>query len=113
MISRGVHDGDTVIAEALSLLEKEALGLEREPLAVEEITGDQEGVHVLVNREIDGIAERLTGCVARAVAVPSRIGRKMKCRDVRRRRAGIAWTKLDHPAGRGNFSLSPRVLCPR
>ena len=70
VISRGVHDGDTVIAEALSLLEKEALGLEREPLAVEEITGDQEGVHVLVNREIDGIAERLTGCVAEPLPYP-------------------------------------------
>ena len=109
--SRGVHDGDPVITQALGLLEKEALGLEGEALAVEEIPGDQEGVHVLPDREIDGVSERLARGVAEASPDASDRPEK-KCRDVRRRRAGSAWAKLEHAAGAGEFLAEPIGLRP-
>lgn len=72
MVSRGVDDGDAVIAESLGLLKKEALRLERKPLTVEKIAGDQEGVHIFANGEIDCVAERLSGGVAQPL--PDRLG---------------------------------------
>jgi hypothetical protein len=53
-----------MVAEPLRLLQQEALGLERETVAVEEVSGDEKGVYVLANGEVDGASERLAGSVS-------------------------------------------------
>ena len=61
VIPGGVDHRDPVIPETLGLLEEEALGLERESITVEEIPRDEQGVHVLTDRGVDGVSECLAG----------------------------------------------------
>jgi hypothetical protein len=48
-----------MVAEPLGLLQQKALGLERKPVSVEEVPGNQEGMHILAYREVHGPTKRL------------------------------------------------------
>ena len=57
-----------MVTQALTFLEEEALGLKREPLSVEEISGDEKRVNVLADGQVYGSFERLARGVAKACA---------------------------------------------
>jgi hypothetical protein len=61
VIAGRVYDGDSVITQALGLVEEESLGLEGEAITVEEVAGDQNGVYVFTDRDVDGVAEGFAG----------------------------------------------------
>jgi hypothetical protein len=66
VVARGIHDRDVVVGESCCLLEEETLGREGEPIAVEEVPGDEERVHLLTNREVHRPTEGLPGRLAEA-----------------------------------------------
>ena len=68
MVSGGVDDRDPVLLQTPHLPQEEALGLEGEPLPVEEVAGDEDRVDVLADRQVRGPAERFAGGVTQASA---------------------------------------------
>ena len=60
MIACSADHADALVVQPANLLKQKALRLEGQSVAVEEVSSDQKRVHVLTNREVDSIPERLT-----------------------------------------------------
>jgi hypothetical protein len=64
VIPGGVHHGDAVVAETVSLVQQKPLGGKGEELSVEEVPGHKEGLDVLSDGQVHGSTEGLSGSFA-------------------------------------------------